>query len=187
MDMDKNTVLQQSPLTSKPQASQPIILQQEQHPKNKFLLIVSAIITIIILCILSYMFMSNKNANKNVHLLTPTPTSISSKVSNISSSTSIPNPTCKAPEGWKIYTSNSEKICFIYPNDWTIIKPLIRSSISDADAISLQSPSGAIKIFWVSVISGLGGNCDPELPLPDGCPLITVVDKTPIQTPFIYM
>lgn len=84
---------------------------------------------------------------------------------------------------WKTYTSVTEKASFKYPPDWTVTKAAIPSNIPNADQISLQAPSGTVKIHWVSALDGFGGGCDDQAPLgEDSCPLVTVIDKTPIKS-----
>jgi hypothetical protein len=89
----------------------------------------------------------------------------------------------------KTYTSNTEKISFQYPSNWTSVKPLIESNGDpsvDYSDLSLRSPSGEVTVNWVSFVDGLGGGCDKEAKLGSEpidaqiCPLITIVDKTPI-------
>ncbi len=81
----------------------------------------------------------------------------------------------------KTYTSKTEKVTFTYPATWIQAKPSMESNHPDADVFSIQDPGGIVKATWISAIDGFGGACDPETPvISDGCPLVTVIDSTPI-------
>lgn len=101
--------------------------------------------------------------------------------------TNVPTVSTDATTNWKIYTSTAEKASFKYPPDWIVTKPAIQTNYPDADQVGIQSPSGAIKVSWVSALSGFGGGCSSTAPLGSTgssmapCPLITIIDKTPIK------
>jgi len=84
---------------------------------------------------------------------------------------------------WKTYISTTEKASFKYPQGWIVVKPAIESNFPEADQTALQSPSGKIKVSWVSALDGFGGMCDDKVALGQegACPLFTLIDKTPIN------
>lgn len=81
------------------------------------------------------------------------------------------------------YTSNSEKASFQYPNNWTVTKPSMTSSdTSNTDQIGIISPSGTIKISWVTDLVGFGNEYGSSYPYH------TIIDKTPITgAPGLYV
>jgi len=107
---------------------------------------------------------SRVTAVKFVTKLSPTPT-----VSVIPTAIST-----NATSNWKTYKSTTDNASFKYPANWIITKPAIESNFQNADQIGLQSPSGEVKISWVSELGGFGGSCTTD------CPLITIIDKTAI-------
>ncbi len=79
-----------------------------------------------------------------------------------------------------VYSSSKEGASFKYPSDWTAAKPSATSKAASNDASNtdqtvVTSPSGALKISWITNIVGFGNEHG------DAYPLITVVDKTPIS------
>lgn len=89
---------------------------------------------------------------------------------------------------YKTYTSSYEKISFDYPSDWTLTPAEPKTNIPQADTMTLQSPSGKIRLEWVSAIDGLGGGCDPNISLgsPGGCPHYEVIEKQAIPNTSLY-
>jgi len=87
----------------------------------------------------------------------------------------------------KTYTSKLEKLSFQYPTDWKEI-PYDQSNLPGGDSFKIQSPSGKLEVVWVSGMDGLGGGCDETAVLgsPDGCPLITIVEKQKITNADLY-
>lgn len=87
-------------------------------------------------------------------------------------------------QGWKTYTSSTEHISFQYPSNWVSTKPVVTSTIPEADQMSIKSPSGDVQINWVSSLTGLGGYCNAQANLGDtaqnACPLISIINKTPV-------
>lgn len=59
--------------------------------------------------------------------------------------------------GWKTYCSAIGGICFKYPSNWQ------EKDVSDGNYVTVTSPSGAILVNYVPVVSGIGGAC------PSGC------------------
>lgn len=89
---------------------------------------------------------------------------------------------------YEIYTSSYEKLSFEYPSDWTLTPSQPKTNMAQADTMTLQSPTGKIRLEWVSAIDGLGGGCDPNLTLGsrDGCPLYEVIEKQMIPNSSFY-
>jgi hypothetical protein len=79
---------------------------------------------------------------------------------------------------WKTYVSATEKASFKYPQDW-ILSSSLGGDLPDQDRAILQSPSGKVKITWISAFTGLGGNCEKQVQLGGygACPLVTIVNK----------
>lgn len=76
----------------------------------------------------------------------------------------------------QVHSSSKEKATFTYPSSWTIAKPVVTSNdATNSDQAAIVSPSGGIKISWVTDITGFGNEHSSSYPL------ITVVDKTPIS------
>lgn len=137
--------------------------------------IILSVIVLLLACGTGYLFYQNQQLVKmisGIQIITPTP----------SVTVAMPTPTIDLFANWKTYTSKTEKITFKYPSDWISVKPTMPSNHPTADEISLQSPTGMVKIAWISAIDGFGGACDPESPLSsgDGCPLFTLIEKSPI-------
>jgi len=122
-------------------------------------------------------YMVYKNHNKT----TPTATT----TTPVATTTPTTTPTPKAVDpyaGWKTYTSKTEKASFKYPSDWKSITPPLESNEPGADAFTVASPSGEVKVSWMSAISGLGGACDDTIaPKNGGCPAITVISSKSIK------
>ncbi len=96
----------------------------------------------------------------------------------------LPSPTdTPTPVSLTTYTSSFEKLSFKYPSDWKITQSQKADSVN-GDSITVQSPSGKVKINWIATLDGLGGSCDPNIPftqkegeLGAPCPLYEVVEK----------
>lgn len=120
---------------------------------------------------------------------------VNKPTTDISSPTPVALATPDSTADWKTYTSKQEKISFKYPSTWKVVTPAVGSTNPDGDALTIQSPSGKIKINWVSFVDGLGGACDTEIALgqtpTEGlgpCPLFTFMGKTPINgAPGLYV
>jgi hypothetical protein len=87
----------------------------------------------------------------------------------------------------KTYTSKLEKLSFKYPSDWKEI-PYNQSNLPGGDSFKIQSPNGKLEVVWVSGMDGLGGGCDETAVLgsPDGCPLMTIVEKEKLANVDLY-
>ncbi len=87
----------------------------------------------------------------------------------------------------KTYTSKLEKLSFQYPSDWKEI-PYNQSNLPGGDSFKIQSPNGKLEVIWVAGMDGLGGGCDETAVLgsPDGCPLITIVEKQKLANADLY-
>lgn len=87
----------------------------------------------------------------------------------------------------KTYTSKLEKLSFQYPSDWKEI-PYNQSNLPGGDSFKIQSPNGKLEVVWVAGMDGLGGGCDETAVLgsPDGCPLITIVEKQKLANADLY-
>lgn len=59
----------------------------------------------------------------------------------------------------KEYCAPKEKLCFKYPDDWSIKQ--IDSTTSNADNFTVTSPDGQLAIQFLSGIGGIGGCCGP--------------------------
>src|SRR5690242_20042911 len=69
---------------------------------------------------------------------------------NGSGTTSTVNPYAD----WQTYTSTAEKATFKYPKNWSVSKPyMVSNDSSNTDQVGIESPSGAIKISYVTDIS----------------------------------
>jgi hypothetical protein len=89
-------------------------------------------------------------------------------------------------EGWKAYFSNTEKLSFKYPTDWTSTDYGDRTATGKADSVEFFSSSKQVAVFWNSQLGGQGGGCDatvfpgsPEAKNnnPGACPYFKVLDK----------
>jgi len=87
----------------------------------------------------------------------------------------------------KTYTSKLEKLSFQYPSDWKEI-PYNQSNLPGGDSFKIQSPNGKLEVIWVAGMDGLGGGCDETAVLgsPDGCPLMTIVEKQKLANADLY-
>jgi hypothetical protein len=90
-------------------------------------------------------------------------------------------------EGWKAYFSNTEKLSFKYPTDWTSTDYGDRTATGKADSVEFFSSSKQVAVFWNSQLGGRGGGCDatvfpgsPEAKNnnPGACPYFKVLDKS---------
>ncbi|HEU4967148.1 MAG TPA: hypothetical protein VFT53_06790, partial [Candidatus Saccharimonadales bacterium] len=84
---------------------------------------------------------------------------------------------------WKTYTSSDEKASFRYPETWKTVASCIHSNdANNNDHVCLASPSGEIKISWVTDLSGLGGEHSANYPYN------TIFNKTAIaKAPGLYV
>lgn len=79
---------------------------------------------------------------------------------------------------WATYSSKTEKATFKYPKTWKQTTGEI-SNEQTADSLTLVSPSGSVKVYWISLLDGLGGSCDSTIaPGKGGCPLVHVLSST---------
>lgn len=87
----------------------------------------------------------------------------------------------------KTYTSKLERLSFQYPSDWKEI-PYDQSNLPGGDSFKIQSPNGELEVIWVAGMDGLGGGCDATAVLgsPDGCPLMTIVEKQKLANADLY-
>jgi hypothetical protein len=100
----------------------------------------------------------------------------------------IPSPSITStPISLKTYTSKLEKLSFKYPSDWKEI-PYDQSNLPGGDSFKIQSPNGKLEVVWVAGMDGLGGGCDETAVLgsPDGCPLMTIVEKQKLANVDLY-
>lgn len=137
-------------------------------------IIILSVIVFLLVCGTGYLFYQNQQLVKmisGIQIVTPAPT--------VAAPT--PTPMVDPFANWKTYTSKTEKITFKYPSDWTSVKPTMQSNHPTADQISLQSPTGIVKIAWISAVDGFGGGCDETATLSsgEGCPQFTLIEKTP--------
>ncbi|HVU59755.1 MAG TPA: hypothetical protein VHC98_02880 [Candidatus Saccharimonadales bacterium] len=81
------------------------------------------------------------------------------------------------------YTSNQEKASFQYPAGWTVSTPAITSNdTKNTDQTTIVSPSGAIKISYVTDLTGFGNEYGSSYPYN------TVIDKAAISNaPGLYV
>ena len=88
----------------------------------------------------------------------------------------------------KTYTSAFERLRFQYPSDWQPTAASLESNIPQADTFTIKSPSGKIKISWISAIDGLGGGCDDTIPpgTEGACPLYEVIEKEKLKNADLY-
>lgn len=84
---------------------------------------------------------------------------------------------------WKSYTSSAEKATFRYPGNWTITKPfMVSNDVNNTDQVGISSPSGAIKISWVTDLVGFGGEHGTNYPYN------SIINKTAIaKAPGLYV
>lgn len=148
---------------------------------------VSTAVLIVILVLMAiggaYYLGTQKNLQTSVSLNSVSPSNSPTPTQTASVAPTSSSVTPDVPANWKIYTSTTEKASFGYPPEWIVTKPSIETNDPNADEIAVQSPNGGVKVSWVSLLSGFGGGCNKDVPLgsTDGCPLVTVISKTPIK------
>lgn len=100
------------------------------------------------------------------------------------------NVTTQTRGGETVFNDDSAKASFSYPKSWTetAIKGLCNepngcsASTDNINSVELMSPDRKVDLVW-SGVSGVGGNCDNNLPpTKGGCPSETVVGTEPIQS-----
>jgi len=142
-----------------------------KRKSNKLIMILAVVVCLVIL-FLAELLLLNRTS-------TPATESTVSNNKNISTDN-----TQSQSVYWKTYHSVLEKINFQYPSNWTVTTSVVELTDPKGDHISITSPSGEITVSWASGLSGFGGACDETKPLnspdKDNCPLITILDKTPI-------
>lgn len=156
---------------------------QEKPSPNRWKIVLGCLLALVVVggSLFAYSFIA-KPVTQSVQLepvtIMPIATDQKESIAVVVSATPSPSPAASM----KTYTSATEKITFTYPSDWQVIPALVESSAPTADSLSLQSPSGAIKVSWASLVDGLGGGCDNQAPLgdPSACALITILDKKSI-------
>lgn len=206
--MDNNPISQNpsnNPVSSAP--IQDLIVKKSRFPK-KWLFIFLGVILLLMIGGTGGFFLNQQISNSPSTSTSPTPTTSASSGGNQVACTmevklcpdgvtsvGREGPNCEFAEcpteattsadttNWKTYSSSTEKATFKYPSNWKIVKPALESNIPGADTIGLQSPSGEIKVSWISAADGFGGGCNTNSPLgsSDGCDLFTLIEKMPIK------
>jgi|GEM_PF-2217150 hypothetical protein len=182
--------------TSNPLNSNPDIQVNYPNPNktNFYLLVIVVLLLLIIVGGGAFILGRYFSFPKPLAEITPPVTTNTPANSNqaptpgtFSNLTDVKTPVSQAPAdetaNWKTYYSPVEKASFRYPSDWAIIDSDLESNLLGADQVALLSPSGTVKINWISAINGFGGGCDVNVPLGSsvGCPLFTLLEKTPIK------
>lgn len=143
---------------------------QEQPAMNKTLLATVAIVGLIMGGLIVYVFTSKPtNVPNNLPLTTAPPTDTEQvTVTPTATTTSTPAVTIittpKPTTTSKTYTSPFEKLSFSYPSDWKIVPSVVQSNDPAGDDLTLKSPSGNVKVVWISEMDGLGGSCGDQCP-----------------------
>jgi hypothetical protein len=65
--------------------------------------------------------------------------------------------------GWKTYTSQTEKLKFKHPSDWTSVDYTDSTATGKADSVQLFSPSKQVTVYWISQEGGKGGACNANV------------------------
>ena len=182
----QNQQVNQAPVIS-PYTPPPIL----PAPKSKLPLVLGGLLLLLLVGGGSYYIGSrNSLSQPNKEQVADKTTSTSIPTTINTPTAIVTNPAITAMTNWKTYTSTTEKASFKYPPNWVSTKPAIETNLPGVDETAVQSPSGAIKVSWVSALNGFGGGCNDKLSLGQdgGCPLFTLVDKIPISTaPGLYV
>jgi Tfp pilus assembly protein PilV len=154
---------------------------KSKHAKGFTVVEILLVLIFVALVVLTGLYVMHNHKTSSSNKASNTTTTSSTKATSTSKSTD-------PYAGWKTYTSTTEKASFKYPSNWTVTKAASQPSISSADSVGVQSPSGAILVSWVSDVGGVGGECDSTILLGSSsdngagapCPQINVASKTSI-------
>lgn len=64
----------------------------------------------------------------------------------------------------KTYCTSGERLCFKYPDTWTVSKRERQDAVkgSNGDSLSVTSPDSKLTLRLESGVGGIGGTCDPS-------------------------
>lgn len=91
------------------------------------------------------------------------------------------------------YVSKLEKLSFHYPSDWISSPAEPDLTTLGGDTLTINDPNEKVIINWYSIVDGLGGSCDPNIPFDQlegelglPCPLYEIVDKQKLPNADLY-
>jgi cytoskeletal protein RodZ len=148
--------------------------QRDQHSGFSATVILLAVLVVAVLAVTGVVVYQRHKPSSAKNSGATSLTQTTTQPQSTATQSTQPNPT---------YTSAQEKASFRYPTNWTVTKPYMVSNDSkNTDQVGITSPSGAIKISWVTDLVGFGNEHGASYPLN------TVVDKTPItNAPGLYV
>jgi hypothetical protein len=126
-------------------------MRKTLHSETGAVPVVEVVLLVAVLALASFAVYQGYKARHTVNQL-------SKPVPHQSKQSPSPSPSKSATADWKTYTSKQEGLSFKYPPDWTAQNT--GAVDPSGDGVTLTGPTGA-HVVWSSMVSGLGGGCDP--------------------------